>query len=565
MPKTLSVTPGRAGQSVRQYACFDFSGGLDIVTSPVTLANENTNGRRNRLTEATNIVYNVDGSVSKRWGFEQLGPVIGNPTWPEWLGGTNFVKSTGENFLVAAHGTGHLWFIQGTTYTDIYPSFTDRDRRYSFAVYQDTLFIANGADQPVMWTGTGLATTLGGGSPFHVKQFVVHGNRLFATDVQVPSRLYWSKLNNPLDWTGVDDAGFMDVNPNDGGVIKALVPSVQELAILKSYRPYRLQGIGPVTGYTVANSLTPAVGSLGSIGPTSAVFAGNDVWYVSTSGVHRLSATDQFGDLTQGIVSTAIEPFFRQYVDYLPYGVRYTPWRESSYQLQGDPYGDLRNSPMLVHDYANDLLLVGQQGTTTLAAPTTIACDRLLVYDLRLKTWAHWQILDPTWGPQMLTCMFNSTHADFLPEIVVGSRGSIGAPYETNGSLLSLRRGVTSDYSVSINSTLPVTAHVAHISSLDAPGVRKCPRHLSLYFLPVTNSVTITVEIFYDLHTTADVTTSFDLLTALSPESPIIKRVDLGQHLCDTMMVRLSNSGTAENFRWLGYEVLWSARRYIRR
>jgi hypothetical protein len=558
MPRTVQTSVGRAGEVLRSYGCFDFSGGLDVVTNPVALANENTGGRRNRLTEAINIVYNVDGSVSKRWGADLLAGPIGNAN-PEWLGGCTFAQSNGAIYLVSAFASGQIFYITGpATMTGIIGGLTNRTRRYSFATFQDTLYIANGVDPPMQWTGAGGATLLGGGAPATAKQFVAHGNRLFATASAVPSRLYWSKLNNPSDWTGTDDAGFMDVNPNDGAILKALVPSVQELALLKSYRPYRLQGIGPVTGYTVANSLTPAAGSIGAAGPTSAVFAGNDVWYMSQTGVHRLSATDQFGDLTQAVVSDAIEPYFRQHIDYAPYGVRYAPWRESNYQRQGDPEGDLKNSPMAAHDPLNGLLLFGQQSAPTPSAPATASCDRLLAYDLRLKTWAEWQILDAAHGPQEMTCLFNSIHGDLVPEIGIGTvAGLVGA-------LVSLRRGVVSDYSVAREDYVPVTAHVTHLSSLGAVSVRKCPRHLTLYFLPVTSSVTLTVEIFYDLHTTPDVTTSFDLVNIL-PESPIIKRIDLGQHLCDVMAVRISNTGIGENFRWVGYEVLWSARRAIRR
>jgi len=559
MPRTLVVGGGRAGQALRTYGCFDFSGGLDVVTNPIALANENTGGSRNRLTEALNIVYNVDGSVSKRWGAQLIGAPIGNPN-PEFLGGTTFVKSTGENYLVVGFASGQIYYLQGGTLTGIAGGLVNRDRRYTFAVYNDTLYMGNAYDPPMQWDGVvgHVATALGGGSPATTKQFMVHANRLFAITSAVPSRLYWCKLNNPSDWTGTDDAGFMDVNPNDNAILKAIVPSVQELALLKTYRPYRLQGIGPVTGYTVANSLVPAVGSVGASGPTAAVFAGNDVWYMSQTGVHRLSATDQFGDLTQAVVSDRIEPYFRHHVDYAPYGVHYAPWRESNYQHQGDPQGDLKNSPVAVHDHFNNLLLFAQQSAPTVTAPYGPGCDRILVYDLRLKTWAEWQIYDATYGRQQITCLFNSTNADLLPEIAVGTATS------AVGALVSLRRGVTSDYSVSRQDVVPVAAHVTHLSSLGAVDVRKCPRHLDLYFLPSSTSVTITVEIFYDLHTTADVTTSFDLVNIL-PESPIIKRIDLGQHLCDVMAVRISNSGIGENFRWVGYEVLWSTRRQIRR
>jgi len=558
MPRTVAVTPGRAGQSLRTYACFDFSGGLDLVTSPMVLANENTNGRRNRLSEAINIVYNVDGSISKRWGTELIGAPIGNAN-PEMLGGIRYVKSDGTGYLVIGHASGQIFHIVGSTLNGIASGLTNRTRRYTFAVYNDTLFIGNAYDPPMYWTGTGFATALGGGSPATTKQFQVHANRMFAITSANPSRLYWSRLNNPMDWTGTDDAGFLDVNANDGGILKAIVPSVQELALLKTFRPYRLQGIGPVTGYTVANSLVPADGSVGASGNTGAVFAGNDVWYTSQQGLHRISATDQFGDLKQGIVSDPIEPYFRYNADYSPYGVNYSPWLASNYQGFGDPQGDLKNSPQVTHDHWNNLILVSQQSAPALSSPATASCDRLLVYDQRLKNWAEWQIIDDTYGPQQITCMFNSTHPSGTPEIAVGTvAGTVAA-------LVSMRRGFAIDYSVSRQDYVAVTSHAAHISSLGAPGVRKCPRHLDLYFLPVNTPSGVLVEVFYDLHTTADHTFAFDLNTVFSAESPIIKRFDLGAHLCDLMTVRVSNNGDNQNFKWMGYEVFWSARRYIRR
>ncbi len=57
------------GQPLRSFACFDFSGGLDVQTAPTVLAAQ---GAKNKwLTKASNVVFNDDGSVSKRWGMVQ--------------------------------------------------------------------------------------------------------------------------------------------------------------------------------------------------------------------------------------------------------------------------------------------------------------------------------------------------------------------------------------------------------------------------------------------------------------------------------------------------------------
>ena len=77
------------------------------------------------------------------------------------------------------------------------------------------------------------------------------------------ARCYWSAINNTLDWTTANNAGFIDIEPNDGSIIIDLVPSIQELVILKGRRPYRLQGIGPATGYTLQDHVVPATGAGG--------------------------------------------------------------------------------------------------------------------------------------------------------------------------------------------------------------------------------------------------------------------------------------------------------------
>lgn len=564
MPRTISVTPGRAGQLLRTYACFDFSGGLDIVSSPMQLA---VRQPQNRLIEATNIVYNIDGSVSKRWGTERLSDIGSQDDIID--GGHLYRKSDGTALTMVGTRDGRLCKLDGSSLVSVGAT-SGGIYRWAFTVFHDTLFIAANGNQLVQYDGTTYALAdPSGGLPLNVDNVTAHANRLFATSPTTPSRLYWSKLNNPNDWTGVDDAGFLDVNPEDGGVLKALVPSIQELALLKTWRPYRLQGIGPVTGYTVANSLAPATGSIGAITKSAAVFAANDVWYMSQVGVHRLMATDQFGDLTSGLNSDPIEPFFRYDTAYQPYGVDYSPNFLTVYQA----IPDFEMTPIVCHDVANNLLIFGQCSKPRADTPLGyIGVDRLLVYDMRIKAWSMWRThgdKDATTHdfPGEFTYLWPSTNhpeGSNLPEICMGLVFS--PPTPAVSAVAHMRRGILNDDWIGYNpGTVPIRSYVTHLSALNAPTVRKCPRHLFLYFAPVSASTTITVEITYDLASSPQVTTSVDLYAPGHTEARIVKRLDLGQHLCDLMAIRVSNAGLNETFRWLGYEVQWSARRSIRR
>ena len=182
--------------------------------------------------------------------------------------------------------------------------------RYRFAVYNDLLHITNGFDAPMTWDGTTFAN-MAGSPPATGRVIVMHANRAFMTATAVPSRLYYSAINNTLDWTAANNAGFIDIEPNDDSTIIDLVPSIQELVILKGRRPYRLQGIGPATGYTLQDHVVPATGSVGAISTQGAVFAMNDVFYISELGLHSLTQTQQFGDLKEAFLSDRVETYFR--------------------------------------------------------------------------------------------------------------------------------------------------------------------------------------------------------------------------------------------------------------
>ena len=521
------ATAPALGHALTSYRVDSFSGGLDVKTTALRLSRLK-NG--NRLTRADNVILTTEGGITKRFGKVAINSTTLGAT-VRILGGIQFRLSSGTDYQVVGTSDGRVVRINtdGTTANLATGKSTAGGVRYRFAVYNDLLHITNGFDAPMTWDGTTFAT-MAGSPPATGRVIVMHGNRAFMTATAVPSRLYWSKLNNTLDWTGTTDAGFMDIEPNDNSTIIDLVPAIQELVILKGRRPYRLQGIGPVTGYTVADHLVPTTGSVGAISTQGAVFALNDVYYISELGLHGLSQTMQFGDLKEAFLSDRVETYFRL---------------------------DFDNSLLLEHLAKSVLAYDSQQNNLYLCADSTDAGgknDTTLVYDLVLKAWTVW----PTTPFASLFTVRNAT---------TGAREVWAGGYD--GFVYALNR--------SSGSTEAISGAVSHISDLGAPGVQKSLRYGFFYFS--TEDLGI-----------VQITTSFDFGAAggqvytanLAVDSTLWDTATWDVSLWDnnrrTGIIRLDLSGlgevvetTVQNlepnqpFTWLGYEYFSRERRRIRR
>jgi hypothetical protein len=415
---------------LRKYHVDSFAGGLDVRTTPLRLATTaGADKKGDRLTIADDMRFTTEGGIAKRFGTVAVSTTMGSPI----VGGIQYRKSNGDEFIVVGTRNGHLVRVNAdTSWTDLLGGLTTNvDARYRFAVYNDLLHICNGYDQPMSWDGVAPIAPIAS-APANGQVVVAHGNRLFMT-VRASSRLYWSKLNNSLDWTGTDDAGFLEVEPNDNSILVDLVPSIQELILLKQLRPFRLQGIGPITGYTVADHLVPTTGSVGAVSTMGAQFALNNVWYVSSLGLHGLAQTQQFGDLLESFVSDKVEPYFRMHS---PYSIALS--RIESAVLCYDP-GE--NVLYLTLDTNGD----GENDTT-------------LVYDLLFKGWSVWH--NTPWAS--LFRMRNAT---------TGAREVWAGDY--TGVVRALNRPESTDV---------VTGKVGHITACGEPGIQKSPRYGFFYF-----------------------------------------------------------------------------------
>lgn len=94
------------------------------------------------------------------------------------------------------------------------------DSLWSFSNFSNLLIgvggpISGAADTPLKWSGTGNVAALGGSPP--AGKFCISANRrLFIGNTATnPSRIQWSVLGNPDDWSGAG-SGSQDVMENDG-------------------------------------------------------------------------------------------------------------------------------------------------------------------------------------------------------------------------------------------------------------------------------------------------------------------------------------------------------------
>jgi hypothetical protein len=368
---------------------------------------------------------------------------------------------------------------------------------------------------------------LPGSPPATGEVVVAHADRMFMTKKN-SSTLYWSKLNNTFDWTGTTDAGFIDVQPQDNSVLVDLVSSIQELILLKGNRPYRLQGIGPATGYTIADHLVPTTGSVGAASTMGGAFALNNVWFISGLGLHGLEQTQQFGDLKESFISDRVEPYFRTNN---AYSVALN--RLSTSVLR---YDSGQNVLYLTLDSDND----GNNDTT-------------LVYDLLFKAWSVWH--GTPWAS-----LFMVRHP------TTGAREVWAGCYD--GFVRALNRPESAD---------TIQGRIGHITACGEPGIQKSPRYGFFYFNgEASGTVRITTKMDFGMAGGQAYTaplraggslwgSTFVWGTSLwGVRSQTIARIDMSG-LGEVIETTIENIEPPQPYTLLGYEYWFRDRRAIRR
>jgi len=536
------------------YNVFSFAG-VDVKTSALKSAVQAGQGA---LTLARNCVLSTPGAVSKRrdaprvttallGGINTIGLVVsgglgdfstGNDaqflltrgflptgTVAAITGGREFVKSDGtrQTIFGADNGTVYQLNADGTS-TAILSGLTTGTRWY-FDQYNDKLLIGNRADAPRKWDGTTMAL-LGGSPPTAGGPVAVHGNRVFWLDGVNKSRLTWSALDNEEDYTTATNAGAVDVSLNDGSDLVALVPSINELVLLKGRRPYRLQGTSPQT-FTITN-LVPSTGSVGAVSPQAAVFALNQVWYLGIPGVTTLTAVLGFGDLREAFPSAPIQPYFQDGTGFT-LSLAHFDRAIMAYNIQ-------TNQVCVAVDSDDDGLN-----------------DTVLCYDAVAKGWTVWEGI----GIASMWTVRNAT---------TGQTDLYAGGYD--GHIRVLNRGGAEN---------AIDAEARHLSALGQPGVEKSIRHAFLY-LKEAGATSVQVDVKFDFGATGGQVFTVSQLGSshtlginwvlgtdpLGVQQQIVKRLNI-HGTGEFMEIGVKNANRGEAFTWYGYEAFYRVKRIVRR
>lgn len=194
----------------------DFSGGLNSASPVTTLS-------LNQALDLQNINLLPTGGFEKRRGNTTFNSsAMDSGAAVHGLG--YYRQSDGDEWVITICGTMIFKSEFDGTMDDISAALTittGKDNRWTYSMMNDLAIFVGGAratDVPIKWNGTGNAAVLAGTPP--VGAFGILGNNRFfiGNTVANPSRINWSILGNPEDWTGAG-SGSQDVSTNDGDTL----------------------------------------------------------------------------------------------------------------------------------------------------------------------------------------------------------------------------------------------------------------------------------------------------------------------------------------------------------
>jgi len=304
------------------------------------------------LADAENCLYELNGGPHKMPGLSKLnssalasGATI-KGLFDYWISGSG---GSSTQHRVVAVGTVIMEDDADGTFVNLFTGMT-AGLMVNFFVFDDILIISNGQDVPKSWDGS-TAQNLAG-SPPNFTFGCSHKNRAWAAGVNAnPSRLYYSASLNPEDWAGAG-SGSIDIDPNDGDRITAIISHRNELIVFKG--PYK-GSVHRITGSSPSDfARTTFVEGIGAVGQSSLFRFGNDVGFVWSDGsIRSLSATAEFGDYDEVALSRPIQTWLREHLtmNRLTH-ITVADWQDRGVVLFGVPIDSVQNpNCVLAMDY----------------------------------------------------------------------------------------------------------------------------------------------------------------------------------------------------------------------
>ena len=367
-------------------------------------------------------------------------------------------------------------------------------------------------NKPLKWNGTVL-TSLDGNAP-DASTGTNWLARIWTNDKVNPDRVHYSATGSLSDWQGASDSGAIDINPGDGDVlgITAIFPFKGSLFVAKGSKLYRIQGNSP-ENFSV-ETVSEGIGceSANSV----AAVDQDEVYYVSSKGMHSISTTASYGDVSAAFVSAKIQPDF-------------SSWSANRIQYTQCVYIEELSS--LVYN---------------IAETNTTEQDNLWLYDIGVKEWYRWPSVD---------CQ--SIAKIYLSNVNTLFMGT------SDGKLIRAQNGTKIDYT---STPIRYRLRTGMIYTDQQPITIKAYKRLYLFMKPrTTYSFTARVKIdqyaeqtigFSGTAEGATLGTSFTLGTSILgtnvPFGPYSGNIDGYGH---GIIVEIEQSGSSEDVDVLGFAI----------
>lgn len=279
-------------------SCPEFGGGQASLAPPDQL-------ELTQYARSVNVDIAAKTAVTRR-GTEALGAAI---VAGARVQGMCWYDTPAFEYLIAAcNGSLFKWDENAWSPASVY-SVTDAVAAVCFAQLIDKLYIADGTRNLFSWDGSFTADlgTGGAGQPPIGSLVITHTNRLFMAGVAaIPDALYASDLLDGAVWdvTGGTTVGpgMIRIGGGEGDPITGLSTWDDfQLAVFKRNSIYvvRADPSVPMAEWVV----TKISDTIGCVSHRSIAVVGNDVWFLSDSGVRSIGRTLA---TTQREISTAL-------------------------------------------------------------------------------------------------------------------------------------------------------------------------------------------------------------------------------------------------------------------
>lgn len=239
---------------------------------------------------------------------------------------------------------------------------TGTAEKVSTVTFNESLIIFHSriGNVPLKWNGTTLSD-LAATSP-DASTGAVWLARIWTNDKVNPDRIHYSATGSLSEWQGASDSGAVDINPGDGDVLgtTAIFPFKGSLFVAKGSKLYRILGNSPENFQVETVSEGIGCESANSV----AAIDQDEVYYVSSKGMHSVSTTANYGDVTAAFASAKIQPDF-------------SSWSANRIQNMQSVYIEELSS--LVYNVAET---------------STTQQDNLWLYDIAIKGWYRWPEID---------------------------------------------------------------------------------------------------------------------------------------------------------------------------